>query len=65
VVLSVAAEGAVKIVTHYDPPPIPTRNCDWSAVDDDTYDGPGCLIGWGATEDEAIADLKEKMEDAA
>jgi hypothetical protein len=22
---------------------------DWSAYDDDTYDGPGSVIGWGET----------------
>jgi len=38
--------------------PIPERNFDWSAVDADTYDGPGCPIGWGPTEAAAIADLK-------
>jgi hypothetical protein len=58
----------MNIVTHYWPPPIPTRNCDWSAVDDDTYDGApdsNCPIGYGATEEEARADLIEKLEDAA
>lgn len=38
------------IKTHFAPPPILTRNCDWSAIDDSTYDGPGCASGWGATE---------------
>lgn len=36
------------------------RDFDWSAVDDDTYDGSedaGCPIGRGATEAAAIADL--------
>lgn len=47
----------MNIVTHHEYPPIPTRNFDWSAVDDDTYDGLGCKIGWGATEAEARADL--------
>lgn len=44
-------------------PPIPIRDFDWSA----TLDGyePGEPIGWGRTEAEAIADLKEKLEDAA
>ena len=44
-----------EIITHYDPPPIPMRNCDWSAVRD-SYE-PGWPIGLGATEAEAIADL--------
>lgn len=51
----------MKIVTHYDPPPIPRRDADWTAVDDDTYGGPGSPIGTGATEAEAIADLLEQM----
>lgn len=51
------------VVTHYDPKPIPDRRFDWSAVDGETYDGPGCPIGWGRTEDEARADLAEQMED--
>lgn len=45
-----------KIVTKYDPPAIPIRDCDWSAVFDD-YD-LGDPIGHGATEQEAIDDLK-------
>lgn len=45
-----------KIVTKYDPPPIPFRDCDWSAVYDD-YD-LGSPIGHGATEADAIEDLK-------
>ena len=43
-------------------PPIPDRRFDWSAVDDATYDGPGCPIGYGATEQEAIADLLDQIE---
>lgn len=41
--------------------PIPPRQFDWSAVDDN-YE-PGCPIGYGATEYEAIADLLEQMEE--
>ena len=37
----------------------------WTAVDDDTYDGPGSPIGSGASEAEAIVDLLEQLEDAA
>lgn len=51
----------MKIRTNYVYPPIPMRTFDWSAVDDDTYE-PGCPIGWGATEQEAIDDLKEQLE---
>ena len=50
------------LITEYDPPPIPTRQFDWSAIDDDTYE-PGCPIGWGATEQEAIDDLLEKLNE--
>ena len=53
----------MKIVTEYVHPPIPARNCDWSAVDDDTYE-PGCPIGRGSTEAEAIADLLSLIADA-
>lgn len=49
-----------KIVTKYDPPSIPIRDCDWSAVYDD-YD-LGSPIGHGATESEAIDDLKMEAE---
>lgn len=60
----------MNIQTTYDAKPIPVRCFDWSAVDDDTYDGAedsGRLaraIGFGATEAEAIADLLEKIEEA-
>lgn len=57
----------MKIVTRYDPPPIPWRSFDWSAVDDDTYDGApdsrSAVIGWGRTEEEAIADLLDQIEE--
>ena len=52
----------MKIKTRFDYPPIPVRNMDWSAIDDDTYCGEGCPIGHGATEQEAIADLLEQLE---
>ena len=45
-------------------PPIPNRNHDWCAFDDNTYDGPGSTIGWGPTKEAAIADLMERLEDA-
>jgi len=32
-------------------------NGEYTAIDDDTYDGEGSLMGWGATEAEAIEDL--------
>jgi hypothetical protein len=51
-----------KIVTRHDPKPIPTNRFDWSAIDDNTYDGPGCPVGYGATEAEAIADLLDQID---
>lgn len=50
------------IVTEYIYPPIPTRTMDWRATLDD-YE-PGARMGWGATEQAAIADLLEALEDA-
>ena len=52
-----------RIITTYDPPPIPTRNHDWTAVLSD-YDA-GDPIGWGRTRDEAVADLEEQLRDQA
>lgn len=49
-----------KIITSYDPKPIPMRQFDWSAMRDG-YDG-GDPIGYGRTEEEAIADLIEEEE---
>lgn len=52
----------VKIVTSYDPKPIPCRDYDWSAVTDN-YDGEGSPCGWGATEKDAMIDLQEQLDD--
>jgi len=52
----------MKIRTECVCPPIPLRGFDWSAVDDDTYE-PGEPMGWGETEQEAIADLLEQLEE--
>lgn len=55
----------MKIKTENVYPPIPSRNHDWCAYDDNTYGGgPGQPVGWGTTEAEAVADLLEKLEDA-
>ena len=55
---------APKIITEYDPKPIPIRRFDWVATRAN-YD-EGCHVGYGATEDEAIADLLSlEEEDAA
>lgn len=52
------------IVTHYNPPPIPTRFHDWSAIDDNTYGGEECdPIGWGETEFDAIRALIDRIEE--
>lgn len=50
-----------KIRTNFIYPPIQTREFDWSAV----FDGyePGDLIGYGRTEAEAIADLRDQAEE--
>jgi len=59
----------MKIRTEFVYPPIPHRNMDWRAVTDDydcDCDQDGYFsthpVGWGATEAEAIADLKEQLE---
>jgi len=49
-------EDEIKIITRYNPKPIPDRRFDWSAVTDN-YD-LGSPIGYGRTEAEAIADLR-------
>lgn len=59
----------MNITTDYWAKPIPTSAFDWSAIDADTYDGapdtiPACPIGYGATEDAAIADLLDQIEDS-
>ena len=66
---AVAAERAdirakINVRTENVYPPIPIRDWDWSAVDDNTYDGPGNPIGWGRTEKAAIDDLVEQIIEA-
>ena len=60
----------MKIVTSYWAKPIPLRQFDWSAVDDNydcdcDQDGffSTCPIGYGATEQEAIDDLIEQLRE--
>jgi hypothetical protein len=48
-----------KITTSYVYPPIPDRDNDWCAYVDEEC-GP---YGWGRTEDEAIQNLLEALED--
>jgi hypothetical protein len=50
-----------KIRTEFVYPPIPIRTFDWSAVTDD-YE-PGQPIGYGTTEQEAVSDLLDQLED--
>jgi hypothetical protein len=49
------------IKTSFVYPPIPLRDYDWCA----TFEGhePGGLIGYGRTEEAAIADLKAQAEE--
>ena len=53
----------MKIVTTLIYPPIPIRDFDYCAVDDDTYDGEGCPIGYGRTKEAAVADLMQQIEE--
>jgi hypothetical protein len=50
----------MKIITSYDFPPVPLRRFDWSAYLE-AYE-PGAPLGHGATEEAAIADLLEQLE---
>jgi hypothetical protein len=50
------------IIVDYDPKPIPIRRFDYVAARAGS-DPECCHVGYGATEDEAIADLLE-LEDA-
>ncbi len=54
----------MKIRTDYVFPPIPSRNFDWAAYDDETYCGCEechCPMGRGPTEQIAIDDLLEQI----
>lgn len=50
-----------KIITSYDPKPIPFRQFDWSAV----FDDDESLTGYGRTEQDAINDLRTLEEERA
>lgn len=55
----------MRIVVTYLYPPIPCRNFDYMAYDDDTYDGdPSQIVGYGATAELAEQDLRNLMEEA-
>jgi hypothetical protein len=49
-----------KIITSFDPPPIPGNAFNWRATFD-SYE-PGSPIGYGRTEEEAIHDLHSHEE---
>lgn len=51
------------ILTDYDPPPIPLRQFDWNARREGSDEGDP--IGYGRTEDEAIADLLSLEDELA
>ncbi len=58
----------MKVKTAYWAKPIPDRHFDWSAIDEDTYDGAEDSgvrgqVGYGETEDEAIEDLLQILND--
>jgi len=53
-------EATSEITTRLVLPPIARRDFDWCAfIDGEEESGP---YGWGATEREAILDLKENLE---
>jgi len=61
----------VKIRTSHVMPPISCRTMDWAAWDGDTYDADcdergyfsTSPVGWGPTEEAAIADLIEQINE--
>lgn len=53
-----------KLITHHEYPPIPTRQFDWCAYWDGDEENTG-RHGWGATEAEAIEDLRRIQEEEA
>jgi hypothetical protein len=50
-----------KIITRFDPPPIPVRHFDWRAYEDDGVHEN--MVGWGSTEQEAKEDLERLIEE--
>lgn len=52
---------SARIVTTHVFPPIPMRQFDWCAHDED-YEDRG-IVGWGRTEAEAIADYLTQVSD--
>ncbi len=57
----------MNIRTHYSPKPIPVYGYDWEAVLDSYDSDPDAEpqpVGYGYTEQEAIDDLLEQLEDS-
>lgn len=54
--------GNLTIRTERDRAVIIPASHEWCAVDDDTYEGEGCAIGYGPTEQDAIEDLLWQLE---
>jgi len=52
----------MEIKTSYIHPPIPSREFDWCAYVDGHEEGPQ---GYGRTQEAAIAELMERIEEAA
>ena len=50
------------IIVRCDPPAVPFRSRDWFAVERG-FDAECDPIGYGATADEAVADLKSQIEE--
>ena len=60
----------MKIKTEFWAKPIPMRQFDWAAYDEDTYDGAEdsvtrSQIGYGRTEQEAINELMELLAESS
>jgi len=51
-----------EFITRHEPKMNHIHTCDWSAVTD--YYEAGDPVGWGSTEQEAIADLRDQLCDA-
>jgi hypothetical protein len=68
-----ATREVIDLHTSFDYPPIPFRGFDWSAIDSNIYDADydyergsyvsNCAHGHGATEQEAIEDLLDQLEE--
>lgn len=48
----------------YDPPPISSRNCDWSYQHEDAEDGsPSWMSGYAESRDACLSEIIESYED--